>query len=168
VPQGTWELLHLHERDFLAHLLDPVIVVVGGLQPTEQAASHALEALLILGSVVIAVAGIWLANRLWGRGRGLAAEDLFASRAPRLQKLIAEKYRVDELYDRLFVRPLGALARICWKVVDELIIDGGLNVAAFLTEITGDLGRFTTTGNVRNYATYFFVGALLLFWWMVS
>jgi NADH:ubiquinone oxidoreductase subunit 5 (subunit L)/multisubunit Na+/H+ antiporter MnhA subunit len=63
---------------------------------------------------------------------------------------------------------LTRFARICWKVIDELVIDGGLNVAAFLTEITGDLGRFTTTGNVRHYALYFFVGLLLLFWWMVA
>jgi hypothetical protein len=42
-----------------------------------------------------------------------------------------------------------------------------LNVAAFLVELTGDIGRFTTTGNVRNYALYFFLGALLIFGWMV-
>ncbi len=33
--------------------------------------------------------------------------------------------------------------------------------------LAGDLGRFTTTGNVRQYALYFFAGALALFWWMI-
>ena len=33
-------------------------------------------------------------------------------------------------------------------------------LGAFLTELTGDVGRFTTTGNVRNYALYFFLGVV--------
>jgi len=167
IPKGTWDLFGAHDRDALAHLLDSVVARFGEHEAAAHEVSHALEAGLILGSIAVAVAGIWLATRLWGHGRGLAADESFAQRAPRLQKLLEEKYRVDELYDRIVVRPLAGLARVCWKVVDELIIDGGLNVAAFLTEITGDLGRFSTTGNVRNYAMYFFIGAMLLFWWMV-
>ncbi|MCL4840178.1 MAG: NADH-quinone oxidoreductase subunit L, partial [Thermoanaerobaculia bacterium] len=86
---------------------------------------------------------------------------------PRVQRTLSNKYWVDELYDAILIRPLAAVARFFWKVVDTLVIDGSLHVGAFLTEITGDLGRFSTTGNVRNYALYFFAGLLFLFWWMV-
>ena len=51
--------------------------------------------------------------------------------------------------------------------VDQAVIDGAINVGAFLTELTGDVGRFTTTGNVRNYALYFFLGVVVMFWWIV-
>jgi hypothetical protein len=51
-------------------------------------------------------------------------------------------------------------------VVDTFVIDGAVNAGAFLTELTGDVGRFTTTGNVRNYALYFFLGVILLFGWI--
>jgi NADH-quinone oxidoreductase subunit L len=166
IPSGMWGLFGAADRDWLAHLLAPVIAVVPGHAAEGHHASHALELALIGASVAAAVGGIALASRLWRR-RGLGADEAFAARAPRLQRLLEEKYRVDELYDRIVVRPLTRLARFCWKVVDELVIDGGLNVAAFLAEITGDLGRFTTTGNVRNYALYFFAGLMLLFWWMV-
>jgi NADH-quinone oxidoreductase subunit L len=74
----------------------------------------------------------------------------------------------DELYDRIVVRPLAALARGFWKVVDGFVIDGLIHAGAFLTELTGDLGRFSTTGNVRNYVLYFFVGLIVLFWWVVG
>jgi NADH-quinone oxidoreductase subunit L len=168
IPGGMWELFGAHDRDWLAGLLTPVIAVVPGHEAAGHVLSHTVEMLLIAASVVAALLGIFLAFRLWGRDRGLAADEAFAARAPRLRRLLEEKYRIDELYDRIIVRPLTRFARICWKVIDELVIDGGLNVAAFLTEITGDLGRFTTTGNVRHYALYFFVGLLLLFWWMVA
>ena len=108
-----------------------------------------------------------------GKSRNRRPSSPLGYSAPALEKgidiieLLADKYRVDELYEAIIVRPLTRLARICWKVIDELIIDGGLSVVAFLTEIVGDIGRFSTTGNVRNYAMYFFAGVLLLFWWMV-
>ncbi|MGH7335970.1 MAG: proton-conducting transporter membrane subunit, partial [Myxococcota bacterium] len=167
VPSGMWELLGQHDRDWLAALLAPVIAALPGHAAEPHAASHALELLLIGASVAAAALGIFLAWRLWGGGKGLAADDAFAAKSPGLYRLLADKYRVDELYDALFVRPIQRAARICWKVFDELVIDGGLNVAAFLVELTGDLGRFSTTGNVRNYALYFFLGVLLLFGWMV-
>jgi hypothetical protein len=60
-----------------------------------------------------------------GARAGLAGDEAFAARAPGLHRTLENKYWVDELYDRGVVRPLARLARICWKVFDELIIDGG-------------------------------------------
>jgi NADH-quinone oxidoreductase subunit L len=84
---------------------------------------------------------------------------------PGAYALVADKFRVDELYDVLFVTPFNRLCRFLWKVVDVLIIDGILNASAFLVELSGDFLRFVQTGNVRNYALSFFLGliALLLF-----
>ncbi|MGE5234150.1 MAG: hypothetical protein ACM3OB_08560, partial [Acidobacteriota bacterium] len=122
---------------------------------------------LILGSVAVAVIGILIARRLWGEGQGLAGDEAFARRFPAVQRLLENKYWVDEIYDRFIVRPLAWLARMFWKVVDTILIDGAVHTAAFFTEITGDVGRLTTTGNVRNYALYFFGGVLLLFVWLL-
>jgi IMP dehydrogenase len=82
----------------------------------------------------------------------------------RVEKLLV----VDELYDAVVVRPLALIARGCWKIVDTIFINGSVHVGAFLVELTGDLGRFSTTGNVRNYALYFFLGVVALFWWLLS
>jgi NADH-quinone oxidoreductase subunit L len=160
---GKLPFTHL---DWLGNFLAPVVLDVGG----RGAAAHhglGLELLLVGASVAAAAAGLLAAWRLWGRGRGPRGDAAFAARFPALYRTLAEKYRVDELYDRLIVRPLAALARACWKVVDVLLIDGAVHVGAFVTELAGDLGRLTTTGNVRNYALYFFAGVLLLFVWMV-
>jgi NADH-quinone oxidoreductase subunit L len=165
IPAGLWHAFGLPDKNLLHHFLTPVIAELpahGG----EHETALAIELLLMLASVAVAVTGILIARRWW-RARGLAADEAFALRAPRVQRLLANKYWVDEVYDGVVVRPLRGLARACWKVVDTLLIDGALHVGAFVTELTGDLGRLTTTGNVRQYALYFLGGVVLLFWWMV-
>jgi NADH-quinone oxidoreductase subunit L len=116
--------------------------------------------------VIVAFAGIYLAWANYGGNKGLARGNAWAARVPVLHRLLLNKWYVDEIYDRLIVRPLAALSRFFWKAVDTFVIDGAINAGAFLTELTGDVGRFTTTGNVRNYALYFFLGVILLFWWV--
>jgi NADH-quinone oxidoreductase subunit L len=105
-----------------------------------------------------------LARNWYVRGQGRVPERIAAS-FPAASALVADKFRVDELYALLFVRPFDWLARMLWKVVDVLIIDGILNAGAFLVELAGDLLRFLQTGNVRNYALSLFLGlvALMLF-----
>jgi len=115
-------------------------------------------------SVAVAASGLYLAYQWYAKQGGRAPARLAAS-FPGAYALVADKFRIDELYDVLFVRPYAWLARTLWKVVDVLIIDGILNASAFLVELVGDFLRFLQTGNVRNYALTFFLGliALLLF-----
>ncbi len=153
--------------DWLGGFLSPVIVALPGHEAHAEGHELGLEVLLVAASVLAAAAGLLLAWRLWGGNRGTAADEAFARRLPRTHRLLENKYFVDEIYDRFVVRPLRGFARFCFKVIDSVIIDGGLHVLAFITELTGDLGRFTTTGNVRQYALYFFAGVLVLFWWMI-
>jgi NADH-quinone oxidoreductase subunit L len=147
--------------------LAPVVAPIGEAAHGEPGLSAGLEWLLIGVAVAMALAGYLVARRAYGRGRGLAGDEAFAARLPAARRLLADKYRVDELYDRAIVRPLAWLARMLWKVVDTLLIEGTIHVGAFMTELTGDLVRFSTTGNVRNYALYFFLGLVALFWWLL-
>jgi len=153
--------------DWLGGFLASVIVVLPGHEGHVAHHEIGLEVMLVGASVLAAVAGLLLAWRLWGGYRGTSSDEALARRLPRAYRLVENKYFVDEIYDRFVVRPLRGFARFCWKVIDSVIIDGGLHVLAFLTELAGDLGRFTTTGNVRQYALYFFTGVLVLFWWMI-
>jgi len=163
----------LAEHNRIEEWLAPVVAQVGEGAVGEGAAhgahhlSHGTEWALILVSVLVALAGIALAVRTYGGDRGLAGGEAWATRFPALHRLLVGKYYVDELYDRLVVKPLAGLARMLFKVIDTLLIEGSLHVGAFVTELTGDIARFTTTGNVRNYALYFFLGLVALFWWII-
>jgi NADH-quinone oxidoreductase subunit L len=123
--------------------------------------SHAVEWILMAISVAVAAGGILLAWKWYAKEAGRVPARLAAS-YPAAYALVADKFRVDELYDAVIVRPFVALARFCWKVIDVLVIDGLLNAAAFLVELTGDLLRFLQTGNVRNYALTFLLGVVAL------
>lgn len=152
------------------NLFDRYLAPVIAKLPGAEAHAHpdlATEIALIAASVAVAILGIWIAGRLWGGSRGLAGDQAFERRFGRLRHLLENKYWVDEIYDRIVVRPLAWIAKVCWKVIDVLVIDGSVHVGAFLAEITGDLGRLTTTGNVRNYGLFFFAGLVALLCWMV-
>jgi NADH-quinone oxidoreductase subunit L len=143
---------------FLSPILLPLAITV---ENSEHVLSGGTEWLLMGVSVAAAAAGLLIARNWYVRQQGRPAEKLAAS-FPSLYRLVADKFRVDELYAALIVRPFDWLARVLWKVVDVLIIDGVLNAGAFLVELAGDLLRFLQTGNVRNYALSLFLGLVAL------
>jgi len=154
----------LSEVNWFHHWLEPVIRPVAELAEHEMGAGT--EWMLILITTLIALTGIYFSWQTYGGDKGLAKGRVWAERFPLLHRLLLNKWYVDEIYDALIVRPLAMISRFFWKVVDTFVIDGAVNAGAFLTELTGDVGRFTTTGNVRNYALYFFLGVILLFGWI--
>jgi NADH-quinone oxidoreductase subunit L len=147
---------------FLAPVLPPVHVP--GAEGAHGHLPHSTEWLLMGISVAVALLGLLLAGQ-WYAKEGGRTPARIATRFPALYVLVAERFRVDELYDAVVVRPFVWLSRVLWKVVDVLLIDGVLNAGAFLVELVGDSLRFLQTGNVRNYALTFLLGivALLLF-----
>jgi NADH-quinone oxidoreductase subunit L len=77
-------------------------------------------------------------------------------------RLVRDKYRIDELYDRVIYRPLLAMADAAAWVIDRGFIDGIVNgVGAFVVSTSGAWRRIQT-GNVQHYALSFLVGALVL------
>jgi NADH-quinone oxidoreductase subunit L len=87
-------------------------------------------------------------------------------------KLLSGKYFIDELYAAVIVRPLVWISdKVLWHVVDERGIDGAVNGVAFVSRESGDRLRHASTGNIRSYATWIVLGALVitsLLLWMVG
>jgi NADH-quinone oxidoreductase subunit L len=77
-------------------------------------------------------------------------------------QLLANKYGVDELYDRLFVEPGKRLAMFCWRSLDIRMVDGIVNGAGRFAEWLGHgIGRWQT-GYVRHYGLTMLVGVVLI------
>jgi NADH-quinone oxidoreductase subunit L len=133
----------------------------------EHAPTLAGEWGLIALSVAVAVAGILLARRFYYGPEAFQRPRRLAERFPALYVAVANKYYVDEAYDRALVRPLAGLARFSWKGIDTVVIDGTLNASAFFIEIAGDFLRFLQTGNVRNYGLLVLAGALAAAAWLL-
>jgi NADH-quinone oxidoreductase subunit L len=126
-----------------------------------------LELTLVAITTIVAVGGLLFARSIYRPADALERGRAWADRFPAIHRLLVNKYYVDEIYDRLIVRPLAALSTLFWKGVDNIVIDGSIKAGAWLTELTGEVGRLSTTGNVRNYALYFFLGVIALFAWLL-
>ncbi len=78
-------------------------------------------------------------------------------------RILHDRWYVDELYDRLIVRPSLALWRGCWRIVDAGILDGAVNGTGHVTRLLGWLGGQLQSGRVTTYLVVFMLGALLVF-----
>ena len=151
------------DLNWFEHLLHPVAPSV----ELAHEASLGVEWVLIAISVAVAVGGILLARAFYFGAHAFEIPDRFAAAYPRTYALVANKYYVDEVYDRAVVKPLSALARFSWKGIDTVAIDGTVNASAFFTEIAGDMLRFLQSGNVRNYALMVLGGAIAAAAWLL-
>ncbi len=169
------------------HFLDPVIARHGA-EHVEAAAAHggAIEYALMLASVLIALAGIWLARLFYIQRTDLPGK--LAARFSGLYQLVYRKYYMDEVYDALFVnrtKDLGTtLALFDAKVIDGLgvdgtgwltrftsrlsiwwdtwIVDGLVNLAARMVWLFSYPVRMVQTGLVSSYALLIVFGVLVV------
>ena len=173
--------------DRFSDFLDPVIyhaVDVPGAG--EGAEGHAVEYLLMAASVLIALLGIWFAIR-WFLKQPEVPERL-AAKYPGLYRLLYRKYYVDEIYDALFVnrtKDLGiALGAFDRNVIDGLgvngagwltrlistismawdkwVVDGLVNLSAWIVRAAGGAMRYLQTGLFSTYAIMIVMGVIAL------
>ncbi|MGE4351108.1 MAG: NADH-quinone oxidoreductase subunit L, partial [Bdellovibrionales bacterium] len=114
-----------------------------------------------LAPLAFALFGLGLSVWLYVRRPDYPA--LLAQKFKGLYHLVFNKYYVDELYDRLFVRPLPRLGAFLWHKGDEATIDrwGPDGVAAMASRLGKRLCA-VQTGYVYHYALAMAVGLMLL------
>ncbi|MBI4460748.1 MAG: NADH-quinone oxidoreductase subunit L [Acidobacteria bacterium] len=137
--------------------------------PGEHAASHeaTIEIIFTLLSVIVSLAGIALAYLLYVRRPEIATAA--AARLRGLHSLVLNKYYMDEIYQFLFVRPLVAGSReLLWRGFDMVAIDGSFQGLANRTRRLGNRLRRMQSGNVRSYAGWVVLGAIVLIALMVG
>ena len=163
LPRVITEMVPLGRPAVLDHWLEPT---VGAARARLNAGTREIpastEQLLILGAVVIAVAGIafafaWLKPARLVPKRDAPAEEGF-------ERVVANKYYVDEGIDATVVRPTYAISKtFLWRVVDVGVIDGLLvNGSAAVARGFGWLGSRLQTGNVGIYAWVLVIGVVAL------
>jgi NADH-quinone oxidoreductase subunit L len=125
------------------------------------AESHGLELGLMIFSVLVALAGIRMAYTFYVQNTSIP--DGIAERFKGIYNLLLNKYKVDELYNFIFVDGLvHKLAKFLHSVGDVKIIDGFINGFAAALGDTSAKGRKLQTGYVQQYAFTMGAGLLLL------
>jgi NADH-quinone oxidoreductase subunit L len=182
-----WEWLahddrHLHEA--LPVQTIPIVIlaagaVVGGYIPVASFLTPVFGRAVEVGtgafiglaalSVLVALVGFAVAYLLHARRPDLAVA--WRTRLGPIYTLVEHKYYIDELYDRVFVRPGLALARFLNDVVEPRVIDGAVNAVADFTLLEAREFRLLQTGRVRSYALVTLggaVGVLLIVAWYLG
>jgi NADH-quinone oxidoreductase subunit L len=171
-----WEWLahddrHLHEAPPIQTI--PIVIlaagaVVGGYIPVASFLSPVFGQPAEVGTVAFwGLAGLTLA----ASAVGFAVAYLLYARRPELAvawrtrlgpiyTLVEHKYYVDELYDRVFVRPGLALARFLNDIVEPRVIDGAVNGIASFFLLEAREFRLIQTGRVSSYALWTLGGAI--------
>jgi NADH-quinone oxidoreductase subunit L len=120
-----------------------------------------LERWLMVFSVMVALAGIRMAYSFYVKNT--AIPDRIADRFKGTYNLLLNKYRVDELYNYIFVDGLvHKIAKVLYSVGDVKIIDGFINWSAAAIGRTSEGGRKLQTGYVQQYAFSMGLGLVVL------
>jgi NADH-quinone oxidoreductase subunit L len=129
------------------------------LEPMFPAAEAPENFSLVAISVAMGLGGIFLAWFLYVAKPelpGRLAESFGA-----LYRLIYDKYRIDELYNAVVVKPLVDGSRtVLWKGVDAGLIDGTVNGVGAQVRGIGGVLRLLQSGNIRSYATWVLLGSV--------
>jgi NADH-quinone oxidoreductase subunit L len=139
---------------WLSQWLSPVIKHVG------ESPDHATEYALMTISVIGVLISIGIAYNKYVKQNHIPVPD--EAKRPALANLSYHKFYVDEIYDALITKPLDAISRFFYKIVDNKIVDGMVNGFGWTaTEASKGL-RLVQSGNVGFYILMMVVGIISL------
>ncbi len=148
------------------HFLAPVFGSAGVAEAAGEAAGRSKELLLMLVSVTVAVLGFILAYVLYV-SKPYLPEKIAASLGS-FYDAVLNKYYVDELYAKLFVKPLvDGSTTVLWQGIDRKVIDDTVNNAADGARHVSDEVRHMQSGNLRSYAGWIAAGSAVLIAYMI-
>ncbi|MDC3041027.1 NAD(P)H-quinone oxidoreductase subunit 5 [Prochlorococcus sp. AH-736-B08] len=139
----------------IANLLDP---------EEAEAAAKAFELNeflpLAIASVLIASAGIFIAYQAYF-AKKINLSVLFAEKFPTINQFLSNKWYLDDINDKLFVKGSRKLAKEVLEV-DSKVVDGVVNLTGLVTLGSGEGLKYFETGRAQFYALIVFGGVILL------
>ncbi len=144
----------LHIGNQFEHFLSPVVHDV-----THIHAGHSMEMLLMGLSIGLAVLGFLAAWFIFYKKESVPGAD---GTIQGFQKVLYNKYYVDELYHNTVVRGTIGLANGLWRFMDKAIIDGFINGVGFLAGGISRTIRVMQTGMVHDYMLSMIIGVSVL------
>jgi NADH-quinone oxidoreductase subunit L len=148
------------------HFLAPVFGSGAGSEAAGEMASSLTEYVLMGISVGVAFLGLILAYVLYISKPYLPQK--IADSLNGFYTAVLNKYYVDELYAKLFVKPLvDGSTSILWQGVDRKVIDDTVNNAADGARHVSDEVRHMQSGNLRSYAGWIAAGSAVVIAYMI-
>src|SRR5450432_1129234 len=148
------------------HFLEPVFGSGATAEGAGEVSSSGTEWLLMGISVLVAFSGAGLAWILYISKPYLPQK--IADGLGSFYQAVVNKYYVDELDAKLFVKPvIDGSTTILWQGVDRKVIDDTVNNAADGALHVSDEVRHMQSGNLRSYAGWIAAGSAVVIAYMI-
>jgi NADH-quinone oxidoreductase subunit L len=116
------------------------------------------EGVVMVGSSIIAIASYFAGVAVFKKITFIS--DAFGGLSG-LQKLLNNKYYVDEIYGALIVNPLKKVSHFASGVVDKYVVDGAVNGLGKGVRAVGSTLRAVQTGDIQTYGLLMLGGVLI-------
>lgn len=143
----------------LDNFLAPVFATSKGL-PGVHHLSHTTEYTLMAVIITLTLIMIFIAYQMYIRsGRIPSADEKDLSA---VQRLVYNKFYVDELYDAVVTRPLNLLSAVLHRVVEILFIDRLVNATGKAVREGSRIIRYAQTGNTGFYIFIMVISVIVI------
>ena len=115
---------------------------------------------LAIASVVIASIGITIAYQAYFVKK-INLSILFAEKFPSINQFLSNKWYLDDINEKIFVKGSRKLAKEVLEV-DSKVVDGVVNLTGLVTLGSGEGLKYFETGRAQFYALIVFGGVILL------
>ena len=118
-------------------------------------------------SVLIALLGLAMAHLVFSHPRSADWRYRIALTSGPAWRLVRDRFRIDELYEAVLLRPFRFLCRAA-DAWDRFVVDLAVNATGIVVTITAHALKLLQTGSVRAYAFSLLGGVVLLVWFLAS
>lgn len=144
-----------HMPNWMSEHLSPII-----LHKNPSTLNHTTEWTLMGLAVVAAGVVIYFAHAMFITNGVLPIEN--EEKMKPWQKLIYNKYYVDEMYDAVIRKPLDLISIAFYKFLDLQVVDGFVNGVGVVVKNIGSTVRLFQTGNIGFYIVSMVLGVILI------
>ena len=127
---------------------------------SEDHLNHATEYILMFTVIVLTLVMIVIAYLMYVKRNTVPVEE--GAKLNPVHQVVYHKYFVDELYDRIIVKPLYWIASMLDSMVERLGIDRLVNSAGNAVVDGSSVIRLLQTGNIGFYVFAMVVGIILM------
>ncbi len=156
IPHVIGEILPGHPGNMWEDWLHPLITKIPNLGEGDPQTEWTLMGV----SVSLVLISAMCAYALYGKKSELPKK--LAASFNGAYRLLLDKYRVDELYQAVVIKPLVWLSENLWLHVDVSFIDRCTHWCSDLVKGAGNMARTVQNGNLQLYAMYMALGMVAL------
>ena len=144
-------------KHWLEHFLSPIFAESNKLA-TAHHLSHSQEYIL-MGTVTVLIIGVILfaVNKF-----KYFSEDNESAEVG-VEKLLENKWYIDELYNKVIVAPINSIAGFCKNIVEKSAIDGAVNGVGKLVAYSSRQLRLVQSGQVASYLLIMILSIVVFF-----